>query len=955
MSVFMFRKNVPCAILAMLCASAAGAQSGQADIKGIVSDPSGSVVPGAQVTLTNVESGDSRAVKTGSDGRYSFPTVAPGRYSIGITAPSFASQTVNGLVVLLDAHLDQNVTLSLGSTEQTVEVTGTAAQVDLTSNDVGGVITQAQIDTLPIPNRQYLNLALLTPGTTNDASRTFYSSVQAGGGQYYYANGFYLDGVTNQQTEQGDPRQNIPEGAVAQFKTYTASFPAELGWAMGGFTTVVTKSGTNNIHGEAFEYFRNSFLNADNYLQQQAELRQGTGKAPYNRNQFGGDIGGPIFKDRTHYYAAYEGTIQTTSYTLTGNQADYGSVLGTFSAPGHDHLMTLRLDHNLTEKQQMFARYAQEWNLISANGCGGATTIGCYDGQIPRHAIVIGHTWEPNADLVNEARFQYAFISYELGPYGTPVPTKPTDLIDPNYTKNVGIAYQFPSFGYGHNYAAVGVETRYEVNDSVTMQRGAHSLKAGFDTSYVPYTDASASNLNGTYTFKTDQVFNPANTATLQNPISFTQSAVALLYYLPSTQLSFFAEDSWKLASNLTVNYGLRWDRQFGAPFLDTYTPDTVNHPVIPGEGNPHTRGDRNNFGPRIGFAYDPFKNGKDVVRGGYGMYYNFIQVEQQEAEKLNFVACPISISNGGANIGYPNPYGGQSVTSFCTKSAPNVTILSPNMANPYQHQFSLGYSRQLSNSLSVSADGVYNHGLRDYRNFDLNYPVNYPANKVRPDTQLNQIVQHAPVAQTEYKALYVKFDKRLSNRYMYTASYALSSGIDNNPHGTLVNYNNPQLDYGPANIDRRHAVVLSGSVLLPGKVLFGGIFTYRSALPFSVTTSGLLNANSTSQYIPGTSRNQGNRGISYDAINAYRTSLGLATVSAATISSTRYLNLDVRVSKYFFQREQRKLELIGQTFNLFGFRNYTSFTSAGNSTSFGAATNQNNAQLAELAARFTF
>ena len=954
MSIFRFGIGIPCVMAVALTTGMVHAQSGQADIKGVVTDPAGSVVPGAEVVLTNTESGASRTVKSASDGRYSFPTIAPGRYSLAVNAAGFSRQTVTGLVVLLDAHLEQDLKLSLGSDQQTVEVSGTAAAVDLTSNDVGGVITQAQIDTLPIPNRQYLNLALLTPGTTQDASRTFYSSVQAGGGLYYYSNGFYLDGVTNQQTEQGDPRQNIPEGSVAQFKTYTASFPADLGWAMGGFTTVVTKSGTNSIHGEAFEYFRNSFLNADNYLQQQAELKQGTGKAPYNRNQFGVDLGGAILKDRTHYYGAYEGTIQTTSYTLTGNQALYGSVLGTFRAPGHDHLLTLRLDHNLSEKQQIFARYAQEWNLVSANGCGGATTIGCYDGQIPRHAIVVGHTWEPNARMVNEARFQYAYISYELGPYNTPIPKKPTDLLDPNYTKNVGVAYQFPSFGYGHNYSAVGVETRWQVNDSVTIQRGAHAVKFGFDTSYVPYVDASAVNLNGTYTFKNDQVFDPNNTAGLQNAISFTQSAVPLVYYLPSTQLSFFGEDSWRVASNLTLNYGLRWDRQYGSAFLDTYTPDTVNHPAIPGEGNPHTRGDRNNFGPRIGFSYDPFKTTKDAIRGGYGVYYNFIQTEQQEAEKLNFIACPVAISNGGANIGYPNPYGGQTVASFCTKSAPNVTVLSPNMANPYQHQFSLGYSRQLSNSLSVSADGIYNHGLRDYRNYDLNYPANFPANRIRPDTVLNQIVQHAPVAQTEYKALYIKFDKRLSNRYLYTASYALSSGIDNNPHGSVTNYANPGLDYGPSSIDRRHAVVLSGSVLLPGKVLFGGIFTYRSALPFSVTTT-TLNANNTGQYVTGTSRNQGNRDISYDAINAYRSSISLAPVTAASVTSTRYVNLDVRVSKYLFQREQRKVELIGQAFNLFGFRNYTSFTSAGASSAFGVATAQAQAQIAELAARYTF
>ncbi len=957
MSILKFRRSVFLVFAFLGNLAVVHAQSGLADIAGVISDPAGAVVAGAQVILTNVDSGNKREVTTAASGRYSFPTVPPGHYSLSITAASFAPKTENGLVVSLDAHLQENLTLETGTNSETVTVTGTAAAVDTTAYDVGGVVTQAQIENLPILNRQYLNLSLLVPGTTQAASRTFYSNVQAGGGQYPYANGFYLDGVNNQQTEEGDPRQNIPEGAVSEFKTYTASFPAELGWAMGGFTTVVTKSGTNQIHGEAFEYFRDTPLTADNQFQQATEVSEGVGRAPYNRNQFGFDIGGPIFRNRTHYYGAYDGTQQTTSYTLyvaPAVQQNFSSVLGTFSAPGHDHLLTLRLDEDLATNQQLFVRYAQEWNLVSANGCGGSTTIGCYDGQIPRHAIVVGHTWEPNPKIVNEAHFQYAYISYELGPYGTPLPTRPTDLVNPNYTKNVSVAYQFPDFGYGHNYAAVGVETRWQVNDSVTVQRGGHSLKAGFDTSYVPYTDASAVNLNGEYFFHTDQPFNPANTSNLTNPYEFTQSAVPLVYYLPSTQLSFFAEDSWKARPNLTLNYGLRWDRQYGSPFLDTYTPNTTTEPVIPGEGNPHQRGDRNNFGPRIGASWDPFKKSKDVVRAGYGVYYNFIQTELSEAEKLNFIACPITIvAPTGSSVGYPNPYGGQTVTSYCTSSAPNVTILSPGLSNPYQHQFSLGYSRQLNNTLSFSADGLYNHGLRDYKVYDLNYPLNAPST-VRPDTALKQILQHAASAQSEYKGLYLKLDKRFSNRYMYTASYALSSGLDNNPHAAPVNYANQQADYGPSAIDTRHAVVLSGSVLLPGKIMLGGIFTFRSSLPFSVTTTA-TNADGTAQYVPGTTRDQGNRNLDFGALNAYRTTLGLGSVSSSSISSTKYEDFDLRISKYFFQHDARKLEIIGQAFNLFGRNNFTSLITTGYSSTFGTPTAAGTVQIGEVAARYTF
>jgi hypothetical protein len=983
------------------------AQTGNAAIRGIVSDSSGSVVSGAAVVLTNTDSGRALTNTTGPDGVYSFPTVAPGKYSITVSATSFSMRAINGIQLMLDQHLNQPIVLMPGNQMTTVSVTADVPAVDTTTYDVGGVIQQQQIDTLPIQNRQYLNLGELIPGTTQGANRTFYNNVQSGSGLYFYASGFYLDGVTNQQTEEGDPRQNIPMGAVAEFKTYTSSMPIELGWAMGGFVTVVTKSGTNNIHGEAFEYYRNTAMTALNQFQQATAAAEGTGNPPYKRNQFGGDMGGPILKNKMHYYGAYDGTESTSSFTMFvagAAAADYAAagLLGTFPAPGHDRLATARWDYDLANHQQVFVRWAQEWNLVTRNGCGPnasgqSTTIGCYDGQIPRYAYVAGHTWEPNDHMVNDARFQYAYISYELGPWNTPIPTKPSDLVNPSYTSNVGLGYSFPSFGYGHTYAAVGVESRWEVNDTLTIQHHEHQLKVGTDVSYVPYVDASASNLNGTWTFSQDEVFNPANPGTLTSPHQFTQAATPLLYYLPSTQQAYFAGDSWKLKPYLTLNYGLRWERQTGSAFLDTYTPNP-SQPTIPFEGNPHSRGDKRNFGPRLGFTYDPFNRGKDVIRGGAGIYYNFIETELSEAEKLNFVSCSISLVNGSPStytLPYPNPYNGQSLTSFCSTAPPSVTILSPSLRNPYQFQYSLGYSRQISANLSLSADGIYARGMRDYKSYDLNYPLlgGVPSiSGTRPYSTFTQITQHASTGASEYTALYLKLDKRLANHYMYTLSYALTTGKDNNPHNPPVNYAAPQNDWGPAAIDQRHAVVGSATYMLPWKILVGGIFSFRSASPYNVTTtsttcakpgtgqvlpsactavgagvlpSTALNADGTAVYVPGTTRNQGGRGISFAAINTYRSQItgtnaaGLPPVSSVT--STNYMDFDLRVSKSVFHHDAMDVQVFGQAFNLFGRENYNAITTSPTSTSFGVATSAStlqpasDVQIGELGAKFTF
>ena len=339
-------------------------------------------------------------------------------------------------------------------------------------------------------------------------------------------------------------------------------------------------------------------------------------------------------------------------------------------------------------------------------------------------------------------------------------------------------------------------------------------------------------------------------------------------------------------------------------------------------------------------------------------MYYNFIATELSEAEKLNFVACPITIvAPSGGSVGYPNPYGGQSVSSYCKTSPPNVTILSPGLSNPYQHQFTVGYSRELGKELSISVDGLYNRGLRDYKVYDLNYPANYPTSSIRPDTAIGQNLQHASTGASEYKALYLKIDKRFANRYMFTASYALTSALDNNPHSAPVSYSTPQNDWGPAAYDQRHAIVLSGSVVLPFKIVVGGIFTYRSSEPFSVTTT-TLNANGTAQYVPGTKRDQGNRGISYAAINAYRAaySSSLSTnLGPGSVASTQYNDFDLRASKVVFQHDAMKLEIIGQAFNLFGTENYTGITTASTSAAFGKPTAAGTVQIGELAAKFTF
>ncbi|HEX4227199.1 MAG TPA: carboxypeptidase regulatory-like domain-containing protein [Bryobacteraceae bacterium] len=932
-----------------MCVPVAAQEAG-AQIQGVITDASGAGMPDVAVTVTNQDTGVARTTKSDSSGHYLVAPLPPGTYIVTADKTGWAKYELKGLLLQIGTDIERNIAMSLASVQSTVTVEAQTPAVDTTHADVSGVVTEQQITTLPVNTRQYLNLALLQPGTSQDASRTFYNNVQIGGGGYFYANGFMIDGVRNTWAEQGEPRQNFPEGAVQEFKVYVDEYPAEFGLYMGGLVSVATKSGTNAFHGELFEYWRNEALNHDNEFQQAAETQEHTGN-PFNRNQFGADIGGPIVKDRTHFYLAYERTQTNASYTIfTAQPLLYSATQGTFTQPGYDQMITARVDHQISNNHSVFVRYGQEWNRLTYQGCGGNSERNCYDGLIPRKSIVAGDTWTPSPSLVNEFHFQWAISSYLLGPPGSVWRDASTLATSPAATANLQLGYVFPSFSYGYGYQEDGVERRWEGNDVLSLQKGDHTFRFGFDINYVPFIDSTASNVQGTYTFGTDQPFNPynpASVAALTNPILFTASIPPVATSVPTWELGFFASDEWRVRSGLTVNLGLRYDRELGS-FNEGINLNSYPE-VIPFMGDPSKRGDDNNFGPRVGISWDPFHKGKDVFHGGYGIYYNNIQTLLNFNENRDLATCTITIRNPI----YLNPFNGQSESSFCSTAPPTVTVLAPNYVNPYSQQSIIGYSHQFTSNTVMKVNGVYQHTLRDYRVVDLNYPN---ASGVRPLPAWGQINQHQSTAQAKYKALYVEFDKRFSNRFQATVSYTLASSTDNNPQSAITDYSDPNLNWGPSNIDRRNSLVAAGSVNLPWKITFGAMWTIRSSLPFSAYES-VTNFDGTLQFVPGTSRNQGNRGLSLSAVNAYRATLGLAAVAPGAINTNPFNSFDVHLSRSFFVTEHRRLEVIGQCFNLFGHENLAAgyYITSAASPSFGTITSAGNLQQAELAARFVF
>jgi hypothetical protein len=931
----------------------ARAQGTGAEISGTVTDPAGNALPGVKVTLTNQDTGVTRVVTAGADGRYVFVDLPNGRYSLRFEQSGFATTEIKDIVLNIGAHIEQSVQLKLGAVQQQVTVVANSQPVDVTASQVSGLVTQQQIETLPINTRQYLNLALLQPGTSQDASRPYYNNVQIGAGSTFYGNGFFVDGVRNTWAEQGEPRQDFPQGAVAEFRVYTTQFPANLGLAEGGFVTVVTKSGTNQFHGDVFEYWRNEALNALNKFQAAQQKSLGLRGFPFNRNQFGADLGGPIVRNRAHFFTSFERTQTKDSFTVfTGLPQYYASVEGTFANPSWRDLWLARTDYKISNDQTLFVRYAGEREFQGCFQCGGTNAANAgFTQKIPRDSIVFGHTWMKSSTFLNDFRFQYAFAEYEIGRPGYPVWTQ-FGQYPPARLNQMQTILRFPSLTWGGSFQELGPESRYEFNDDVTWIRGHHEWHFGTEYDYIPYKDDSPGNPTGTFTFSKDQYFDPKNPAVmnnLQGAILFTATYPPIHNGLDTSYWGWYISDNWKALRRLTINLGLRYDRQFGS-FNENFDPATLPKPLP--YANYSKRGDANNFGPRIGLAWDVTGAGTWMVRAGYGIYYNNIRtLISLFAEPRDLLQCFIVIPNPS----YPDPYGGQSPTNFCSKAPPNITELGNDFVNPYSQQFNLGLTHQFTSTLSLSIDGVYVHSLRDYRSVDVNYD---PATGKRILPNWGQILILEPISKAKYGAMYVRFEKAYSHHYQYLISYTLSECKDNNPAGRVTNLANPSLDWGPCNIDRRHALVASGSVALPFGVQVGAIWTYRSSLPFNALSNIVIDG--VTQYVPGTRRNQGNRDLNLAAVNAYRATLGLPPISPSQIDSSRLNQLDLRVSKGIFVKNERKLEVACQVFNLLNATNLLApFTSgqvtSAASSSFGRILTARPGTQAELSVRFTF
>ncbi len=868
--------------LVLLCALLGGTTvvalgQSTATLSGTVTDASGGTVPNAKVAATNQATDVVSVTQTDAAGSYLFPSLPIGVYRIEVSCPGFQTASVANLRLEVATALTQNIQLKLGEATQRIEITADAAIIETTTTSMGQVINDKTVQDIPLNGRHFTDLSLLTPGTITPPANGFLSAPLRGQGSFgintagqredttnWLVNGINLnDNVQNQITFQP------PIDTLAEYKIDNSAFPAEYGRNSGAIVNLATRSGSNAYHGEAFEFFRNNALDARNFFNTTPKSQ-----APFKRNDFGAAFGGPVVKNKVFFFLAYEGLRQHQSLTVTStvpsqnqraavtspavqkllalvppanfsqptdastNPADFTGFTGGTLANVSINQGSADIDVELRQSDRLHAYYVVQKDLRQEPTAGGAIAA-----NIPafgdtregfRHLMTLSedHTFGPA--LANTVRLGFNRIHLTFTPNG---------LLDPaafDITLPAGspVASGLPFFNVAGALGFGGPtgepqgrgDTTGVLNDTLSWLKGRHSFAFGGEIRRA-YHNNIAKNV-GSFTFTT-----LANFLADKGNV-FTDQLGAGNDKILQPSYDVFAQDSFKWRSNLTINIGLRyaWNSS-PSESVDHFTNfDRATGTLIP---SPQPYGTNNkNFQPRIGFAWDPFKDGKTSVRAAYAIMTQDPTTNIVTGLSSNPpFALPISAASASNSITLENPSAAVRGVSL------GPAAINPNFNDMYAQDWNLTIQRQVASTLGLEVAyvgvkathlqlllninqpfvtaGLYGT-TKPFPTLPLASPV-IPAQCQAPNPAcpLNTINQVNSVGNSNYNALWITATKHFSRGFEFLTSYTYSKSLDYNSLSTgetliIQNAYNPRGDYGPSEFDVRHRFVLSGFYELP-------------------------------------------------------------------------------------------------------------------------------------------
>jgi hypothetical protein len=789
------------ALVLVLDPARTDAQSFSAQVAGRALDDSGAVLPGVTITATNEETGVQRSVVTADTGAYQLTGLEPGRYTITAELQGFAPVKQTALTLSVSQAVRLDLTMKVAGLEEAVTVTADTPLVSTTKSEIGLTVTPKQIDELPLNGRNFMELALLAPGVKVPLERA--SADISFGGSSGRSTTVQVDGADNNDDTVGGSETGFSMESIREFQVVTNRFAAEFGRTSAGVVNIVTRSGTNDLRGGLFGFFRDDAFKAANWF---------TGnKEPFSRKQYGGAVGGPILQNRTHYFVSAE--QQADDETTVPNTG--ASYLDTPTAATNDvTLGFVKLDHQLAEAHRLFASYAATYSETLNQSIGGSATVEYGTNRIRKtHAATIGETWVVSDRAVNDFRFLYRNHDTQA---------------NANVDKP---ALLFPSAmlgtrtNYPQNRAEERLQFRNDFSYFLPNWKGTHSFKMGVDFSRVDYVVYFANFTRGAFTYTQD----PANfldPATYPAAVRYQQGLGRFDTADNTHTFNVYAQDDWQPMPRLTLNLGLRYEVEFGSANNDFST--SRSNLVEP------KKTDVNNIGPRLGATYDVTGSGTTILRGGFGVFYDQFLLNMAFNEKLfngeTFVIADIR-PTAGQPISFTDPLGGRGFEDFLsTASATAVQTIDPNLVVPYTYQSSVGFQQRVGSAAALSVDYVRIDGRHDILRRDINLDPNCPnlnAGCRRPDPRYTSNTRSESVGSSVYNGLHTSFTYRkaqVSMQTSYTLSKAMNYGDDPAFGSTRSNQFDLGPDWGPAANDRRHTIVVNGSVDMPWDTQISGI-----------------------------------------------------------------------------------------------------------------------------------
>lgn len=939
-----------CALVACLLLITTGvfaqSQATTGNIQGRVLDPKDAVVPGVTITVVNQQTGLEKTTTSDAEGAYRLILLPPGPYTVRGNATGFNKVELADVIVTVGSQTALDLRLSVGAASGTVTVTSEPAVVETTRTSVATTINQRSIENLPINGRNFQDFATLSPGVIRDPRGGDLSV----GGQRGTFNSLQVDGVDNNNTFFGQalgrggvrPPYQFSEESVQEFQVNQNGFSAEFGRAGGAVINVVTKSGTNELHGGAFEYFRDESLNSNDPVTKANQSRAGRpNKRPALRiNQFGGRLGGPIKQNKAFFFVTYDGQRANVPQVLDVPNLSTASAaaraillpkLNTYQVGRKQDVFLGKVDVRLNDANQLSLRYNHQGFTGLNNENNGPLSAEEHSGNSLVKSDTFSGTLTSTLThrLVNELRFQFA-RDKEPGQANS---TQPEAVI----TTGGG------SLNIGRNNFSPRETTikRVQFIDNVSYLRGRSNWKAGVDFNFDRVFNFFPGVFSGTYTF-------PSYTALGTNtPSAYAQNFPGAGTTGGTTkpnlsEYAFYAQNDFRASAKLTLNLGVRYDYESpSCPPIQN--PDALL--LSNGINTANCPKDKNNFGPRAGFSYAPDE--KTVIRGGFGLFYG----------RTPAIVTGTAHSQNGINVTGINLTAAQIVTAGLvypqilsappagTSANPNLFLFAPDYVQPYTEQGRLGVEREVAKGLSLSATYLYYHGLKLTRTRDINLFAPAPFARTGPDgvtytfqrfasttvrpisratgLSYNRINIFESAAHSVYNGFAIQATQRLTRGFQFIAAYTYSKAKDDRPDQTAVvagaddgkiveNQINPGADFGISDTDLRHRFVFSpvyewGTIkwsdnavakALFSDYTFSTIAQFQSGSPYSALVGGDPNndGNRSNDRLPGTVRNQ--------------------------FTSPAVYQFDVRLTRAIRLGEKMKIRLIGEAFNIFNRSN---------------------------------